>query len=231
MMDWNLLLFLLFPYLAVAVAVGGTIYRIAYRPVTVSSRTSQLLESRKLFWGSVPMHWGVGLVLAGHLLAVVLPWAVESWNASPVRLYLLEATGLALGLWALGGLLILAWRRVSEPRISAVTSPMDAVVLALLLLSVVTGVLTALLYRYGSSWFTAVLTPYLWSLASFRPRPEPLADLPWLVQLHAFNFFVLLAVFPFSRLVHIVTLPLGYLFRPWQLVIWARRGREPAAGR
>jgi nitrate reductase gamma subunit len=50
-----------------------------------------------------------------------------------------------------------------------------------------------------------------------------IAPLPWVIQLHVFNFFVLLAVFPFSRLVHIITYPLGYLFRPWQLVVWNRR--------
>ncbi len=230
-MNWNSVLFLIVPYAVVALAVVATAYRSLYRPSTVSSLSSQILESRTLFWGSISFHWGLVLVLAGHLLAVFLPRTITLWNADSLRLYILEGTGLALGLWALAGGLVLSWRRYSDARVRAVTSPADVLVLALLVLSMVTGVLTAVLYAFGSSWFTAVFTPYLWSLATLRPRPELVADLPWLARLHAFNFFVLLAVFPFTRLVHIITLPLGYLFRPWQIVIWVRRPSGGGAAR
>jgi nitrate reductase gamma subunit len=97
---------------------------------------------------------------------------------------------------------------------------MDLVVLLLLLVSVITGVLIASGYRFGSTWFTGVFTPYLWSLLILQPRPELVAPLPWLIQLHVLNNFILMAIFPFSRLIHIITWPLGYLFRPWQIVIW-----------
>ena len=104
-----------------------------------------------------------------------------------------------------------------------VTTPMDLVVLVLLLVSAITGVLIATVYRFGSSWFTAVFTPYLWSVLTLQPQVSLVAPLPWVIKLHVINFFVLLAVFPFSRLIHIVTYPLGYLIRPWQIVIWNRR--------
>lgn len=230
-MNWNTILFLLVPYAVVPPAVVASAYRLLYHPYTVSSLSSQILESRKLFWGSISFHWGLVLVLAGHLVALFLPRTITLWNAEPMRLYLLEATGLALGLWALAGGAVLAWRRYSDARVRAVTSPADVLVLVLLVISMVTGVLTATLYSFGSSWFTAVFTPYLWSLAMLRPRPELVADLPWLVKLHAFNFFLLVAAFPFTRLVHIITLPLGYLYRPWQLVIWVRRPSRDAATR
>ena len=100
---------------------------------------------------------------------------------------------------------------------------MDLVVLALLLVSAITGVLIATVYRFGSSWFTAIFTPYLWSVLTFQPQVSLVAPLPWVIKLHVINFFVLLAVFPFSRLVHIITYPVGYLIRPWQIVIWNRR--------
>lgn len=100
---------------------------------------------------------------------------------------------------------------------------MDYAVLLLLLLSILSGLLTALLYRFGTFWFPAVMTPYLWSVLTLQPRPELLADLPFWIQLHVFSFWVLLAAFPFSRLVHIITVPLGYLFRPWQIVVWIRK--------
>jgi nitrate reductase gamma subunit len=219
----DLMLFVVAPYLALTVFVAGTAYRLIARPSTVSSRSSQLLEGRKLFWGSISFHAGLLLILAGHLLALLVPRGVELWNGSPLRLYLLEVTGLALGLWALAGLVILAWRRLSEPRVQAVTHPMDLVVLGLLALSMVTGILTAVLHSFGSYWFTSVMTPYVWSLAHLAPRVELIADLPLVIKLHLFAFFLLMAAVPFSRLIHALTVPLGYLFRPWLIVVHRRR--------
>ncbi|MDW7708999.1 MAG: respiratory nitrate reductase subunit gamma [Deferrisomatales bacterium] len=230
-MNGNALWFVIFPYAAVVLCVGVSVLRAVQRPSTLTSRTSQLLEHRKLLWGSVPFHWGLLLVLGFHLLALLVPRGVEVWNAVPLRLFLLEATGLALALWALGGLAILLWRRSFDPRIRVVTTPMDQVVLWFLTVSIVTGILTAVLYRYGSFWFPSVFTPYLWSLLTLRPRPELVADLPWVVKLHVLAFFALLAVFPFSRLVHLLPVPLGYLTRPWQVVLWTRRPGEAAGPR
>jgi len=227
-MNWNTLLFLIFPYVATVLAVVVTVYRSIYRPFTVSSLSSQLLERKKLYWGSIPFHYGVVLILLMHLLALVFPKGLQLWNAVPIRLYLLEFSGLALGIWSLVGLVVLIWRRASDARVRTVTTRMDVIVLLLLLVSMISGVLTATNYRFGSTWFTAVFSPYLWSLITLRPQPELVAPLPWIVQLHALNYFVLLFAFPFSRLVHIATLPLGYLIRPWQVVIWVREAKARA---
>lgn len=224
-MIWDTIFFILFPYISVAVAIAATVYRSIYRPFTVSSMSSQLLERKKLYWGSISFHYGIVLVLLGHLLALLLPRGLLLWNAIPIRLYLLELTGLALGIWALAGLVILLWRRLSEKRLRTISTPMDLVVLVLLLVSVVTGVLTATLYRFGTSWFAVIFSPYLLSLATLQPNLALVSPLPWVVKLHVINFFILLAVFPFSRLVHIATYPLGYLVRPWQIVIWNRKVR------
>jgi len=222
-MNGDTVSFVILPYISLAVFVIVSIYRSIYRPFTVSSLSSQLLERKKLYWGSIPFHYGIVLVLLGHLVALLLPGGLQLWNAVPIRLYLLEATGLALGLWALIGLVILLWRRLSEKRVRVVTTPMDLVLLVLLLISVITGVLTASVYRFGSSWFTVVFTPYLWSVLTFQPQVSLVAPLPWVIKLHVVNFFVLLAVFPFSRLIHVATYPIGYLIRPWQIVIANRR--------
>jgi nitrate reductase gamma subunit len=225
-MNADTVFFVILPYIALATFITVSIYRSIYRPFTVSSMSSQLLERKKLYWGSVPFHYGIVIVLVGHLIALVLPGGLQLWNAVPIRLYLLEATGLALGLWAVLGLLVLLWRRLSEKRVRVVTTPMDIILLLLLLISLVTGVLTATVYRFGSSWFTAVFTPYVWSVLTFRPQAGLVAPLPWVIKLHVINFFLLLAVFPFSRLIHIATYPIGYLIRPWQIVIWNRRPRS-----
>ena len=224
-MNWNTILFVIFPYISLTLCITVSIYRSIYRPFTISSMSSQLLERKKLYWGSISFHYGVILVLLGHLLALLLPQSLRLWNNVPIRLYLLELTGLALGIWALVGLCILLWRRLSERRIRVVTSPMDVIVLIFLLVSMVTGVLVATLYRFGTFWFTAIFTPYLASLFTFQPNLGLIAPLPWLIKLHMITFFILLAVFPFSRLVHIFTYPVGYLIRPWQLVVWNRKPR------
>ncbi|MDH3518150.1 MAG: respiratory nitrate reductase subunit gamma, partial [Acidimicrobiia bacterium] len=190
----NQLLFVVFPYVAIALAIVVSVIRWRRHPFSVSALSSQLLESRKLFWGSVSFHWGISLVLVGHLAALLVPRGFELWNGEPARLYLLEATGLALGLWALFGVGVLIYRRISVRRVQAVTSPLDVAVLALILVQVVTGVWIALGYRWGSFWGTSVFVPYIWSLLTFQPQPELVAPLPFVLQLHAFSFFVFLAV-------------------------------------
>lgn len=222
-MDWNTLFFVIFPYVALALAIVVTIYRSVYRPFSISSLSSQLLERRQLFWGSISFHWGITIILAGHLLALLVPQSIVLWNAHPLRLYLLEISGIALGVWATAGLVILIWRRVTVGRVRVVSTPMDYVVLALLLVSLVTGVITATVYRWGSYWFTGIFTPYIWGILTFRPDAAPLATLPFTIKLHVFNFYLLAVAFAFSRLVHIITWPVGYLLRPWQIVIANRR--------
>ncbi len=228
-MNWNALLFVVFPYVALALAVIGTFYRAVRRPFTLSSLSSQLLERKKLYWGSVPFHWGVVIILTGHLVALVIPQTFVVWNRVPARLAVLEITGFALGIWALVGVLVLGYRRLSEKRIRAVTSLMDGIVLTLVGLQVLTGVLTAVLHRFGSVWGVGVMVPYVRSLLSLQPRADLLAPMPFTVQTHVVLFFVFLSLFPFSRLAHIVTLPLGYLVRPWQIVVWVRRERPKLA--
>jgi len=224
-MSGNDLLFVVVPYAAAALLVIVSIARWRLHQFTVSSMSSQLLESRRLFWGSISFHWGLTLILIGHLAGLLVPRSFQVWNAIPVQLLLLEITGMALGLWALFGILMLLMRRLQVTRVRAVTTRMDAVVLAILFIQIVTGLWIAIGYRWGSFWGTAVFVPYVRSLLSFSPRPELVEPLPLVLKTHVLAFFAFLAVFPFTRLVHIVTLPLGYLTRPWQKVI--RNSREP----
>jgi nitrate reductase gamma subunit len=137
-------------------------------------------------------------------------------------MYALEITGFALGVWALAGLLILIYRRASNAKVRAVTTGMDWVVLALLLVQIASGLWIAAAYRFGSSWAPSLLVPYVRSLILLQPRPELVAYVPLGLKLHVCAFFALAAVFPFSRLLHILPVPLPYLWRPWQLVIETR---------
>ena len=98
---------------------------------------------------------------------------------------------------------------------------------ALLFAQIATGLWIAVGYRWGSFWGTGVFVPWIWSLLTFRPRPELVANIPLVLQTHVTLFWMFLVVFPFTRLVHIITVPFQYVIRPWQIVTWVRRDRVP----
>ncbi|MBI4247695.1 MAG: respiratory nitrate reductase subunit gamma [Candidatus Rokubacteria bacterium] len=220
---FDVVLFAVFPYLAVALAVLVGLLRYAGDRFTFSSLSSQFLESRALFWGSVSWHYAILVVLLAHLLPLVFPASWAALIAEPARLYVLEVIGLALGLLALIGLVVLFARRLGDSRARIVTSLGDWILLAVLLAQVVLGFWVALVYRWGSDWYVHTAVPWLLSLVTLAPRVEYVTALPWVVKLHMLGGFVLLAIFPFTRLVHVVVPPVSYLWRPWQVVIWNRR--------
>jgi nitrate reductase gamma subunit len=220
------LLFGVLPYIALVLAIGGTIWRYFDSRFSYSSLSSQFLENRQLFWGSVPWHYGLLFVLTGHLVGLLIPRGVLAWNGVPWRLLVLEISALAFGLLTLWGLLALIYRRATHKRVRIVTSPMDWVLLIALLVQVVAGVWTALFYRWGSSWYAGFAVPYLWSIFLFSPRVDLVSNLPWMVQTHIIGAFVLTGLLPFTRLVHFLSFPYDYLWRPWQVVIWNRRSQR-----
>jgi nitrate reductase gamma subunit len=219
----DLILFAVFPYVAVALAIAVGIYRYTIDRYSWSSQSSQFLESRALFWGSVPWHYAILLILLAHLLAFVFPAGWGALVGKPLRLYLLEITGMALGLATVIAIALLIVRRAANDRVATVTSVVDWFLLAALLLQVASGVWIAFTLRWGSVWYLHTASPWLWSLVKFDPQVQYLAVLPWVVKFHAVNAFVLIALFPFSRLVHVVSVPLTYFARPYQLVVWYRR--------
>ena len=133
----------------------------------------------------------------------------------------LEAYGAEPGKASFANNCLLA-RRLADARLAAVTTRIDWLVLALLLLQVATGVYIAFTLRWGGVWYVHTATPWLRSLLTFQPEVQYLAALPAVVKLHAVNAFLLVALLPFSRLVHALSVPLGYLARPYQVVIWYR---------
>lgn len=221
-------LFIAFPYVAIVLAVGGGIYRYNTDRFSYSSQSSQLLENRWEFWGSVPWHYGIVLILLAHLLAFLLPGLWASMLSVPIGLYILEISGLALALITLLGLAILIIRRISNLRVRAVTTVMDWILLAALFIQVGFGFWVAFFYRWGSDWFLHTAVPWLVSLVILHPTITFVTGLPGVVQFHMLFGFVIILLFPFTRLVHLVTVPVEYLWRPYQVVIWNRR--VPAAG-
>lgn len=219
----NTLLFVALPYVALTLAVLGGLYRYYSDRFSYSSLSSQMLENRMLFWGSVPWHYGIILILLSHLLAALFPGAMRSILADPTRRAALEIAGMALALFTLFGILALIVRRISRSPARAATSPMDWILLVVLALQVVSGVSVALFDRWGSLWYLNTAVPWFWSIAGFQPDPSTVMALPALIRFHFALGFVVILLFPFTRLVHLVTVPITYLWRPYQVVVWNQR--------
>ena len=211
------------PYLSIFVFLLVTIQRYRSRAFTYTSLSSQFLENRLHFWAVMPFHYGILVVLALHLLAFAIPRQILAWNSSPFRLYTLEITGLVFAFLTLAGLLASIVRRLRISKVNVVTSKRDWLLLAMLLAQILTGIQIAVTLRWGSAWFAAVASPYLWSVFSFSPRVDLIAPLPLLVKLHIVLAYLVIGYFPFTRLVHILVAPNPYLWRKPQVTRWYRK--------
>ncbi len=216
------LLLAILPYVAFFTFFLVTIQRYRQQTFTYSSLSSQLLENQQHFWSLVPFHYGILVVLAGHVVAWLCPREILAWNGVPLRLYVLEITALVFGLLALLGLVNLLLRRLVYSRVRVVTSGADWILYALLLVQVISGVYVAVFHPWGSSWFAAAMSPYLWSLVKLNPDIATVVALPLAVKLHIVNAYLVIGFFPFTRLVHILVVPNPYLWRRPQVVRWYR---------
>jgi len=222
--------FIAFPYIALILAIGVGLYRYYSHRFTYSSLSSQLLENRQLFWGSVPWHYGITLILLAHLLPWLFPRTAAAVLGNSTRLLVLELTGLALGFYCVFGIVVLIARRLpNNSRARAVTSPMDWILLLVLAFQVLSGVGVALFERWGALWYLSTAVPWLWSVVRLHPDTSSVTGLPVLIQAHILSGFVVILLFPFTRLVHVFAIPLEYLWRPYQVVVWNSHPRQPDA--
>lgn len=222
----NLLLFGVLPYVALFLFFLVTIQRYRTQPFSYSSLSSQFLENRLHFWAVVPFHYGILVVLPGHLIAFLIPRQILWWSGTPLRLAVLEVTALVFGLLTLIGLVASIIRRLTVAKVNRVTSKADWLLYAMLLFQVASGVAIAISYPWGSSWFAILAAPYFWSIVKFHPQVEYVTSLPWLVKLHIIDAYAVIGFFPFTRLVHALVAPGPYLWRKAQVVRWYR---DPSA--
>lgn len=220
----NSIFFAYLPYALLMLAIAGTIYRYQTNKYTWSTQSSEFLENRALFFGSFPWHYGIIFVLLIHIVGLIVPQGILAWNSVPIRLYILEISGLAFGFLALFGLLALIYRRLTNSRVKALTSSWDVLLLIVLLIQVVTGLGNAILYRWGSNWYAAAAVPWIWSVFKLNPNVDYVANLPLITKVHIFNAMIFIGLIPFTRLVHFVVInPYKYLWRPYQVVRWYSR--------
>jgi nitrate reductase gamma subunit len=122
------------------------------------------------------------------------------WNANPVRLYVLEGVAGIAGFAAFLSGASLVLRFLRRPTRSLLTELFDTLLLAALFTSIVSGVLVAIIHRWGSSWGVTILTPYIMSLLRGGPAPDLVLQMPFLVRLHIVSAFVALALVPLTRI-------------------------------
>jgi nitrate reductase gamma subunit len=224
----NQLFFIVCPYMAMLIFFLGTIMRYHKAPYTYSSLSSQFLENQRHFWGLVPFHYGIVAVLIGHIVAFLMPRQILEWDSRPLRLYILEISALIFGLLTVVGLTGAIARRLTVLKVRAVTNGFDWVVLGLLLVQTFSGVYVAVFHPWGSAWFAAAVSPYLWSLVRFNPDLGYMAMMPLGVKLHIVLAYAIIGIAPFTRLVHILVVPNPYLWRRPQVVRWYRAPKEAA---
>lgn len=217
----QLLLWVILPYLAITIFVVGHAFRYRYDKFGWTSRSSQLLESRWLAWGSNLFHWGALAAIGGHVLGILVP---ASWTAAvgvgEEQYHLVSAgAGTAAGLVCGAGLAILVWRRLAFPRIRAATSNVDMAVYTLLLVIIALGLVDTLWFNTLNGGYDYRATVAVWFRGVFLldPHPELMTAAPLVYQLHAISAWLLFALWPFSRLVHAWSLPFQYLGRPYIL--------------
>ena len=224
-------LWVIYPYLCLAVFVVGHAWRYRYDKFGWTTRSSQLYESRLLRLGSPLFHFGMLGVIGGHVIGLGIP---ESWTSAVgisegVYHFFAVSGGVLAGAATLAGLAILVYRRRTVGPVFSATTVMDKVMYAVLATVIVLGVWNTVAsgiahlggeydYRQGVSvWFRGIFR--------FQLHPGLMADAPLGFQLHGLVAMSLFALWPFTRLVHVFSAPLGYLTRPY-VVYRSRDARQ-----
>ena len=233
-------LFGIYPYIAISVMVIGSIVRYERDPFTWKSSSSQLLRRKQLVWGSVLFHVGVLVVFFGHLIGLLTPiWVFDAIGISHGAKQLLAVVlGGIAGAMALVGGIILFHRRWTDPRIRKTSSFADIAVLALLIAQLVLGlgtILVSVQHLDGHEMITFMA----WAQGIFTfdaAAASHIEGSALVFRLHLFLGLTIFLVFPFTRLVHMLSVPLRYPLRPGYQVVRSRRRaarserREPASG-
>lgn len=225
----NHLIFGIYPYIALAVLAVGTIVRYDREPYTWRSGSSQLLRRKQLIWGSVLFHVGVLVIFVGHLFGLLTPIALFDFIgiSHGFKQVIAIVMGGVAGVLALVGATLLLHRRLFDVRVRATSSFSDHGILILLYLQLVLGVGTifvSIQHLDGGemvkfmSWAQGIFTFQSGAAAH-------VADVHPIFKLHLFLGLTIFLVFPFTRLVHMLSAPVRYIWRPGFQVVRTRRRR------
>lgn len=225
----NTLIFGIYPYIALTVLVVGSIARYEREPYSWRSGSSQLLRRRQLMVGSVLFHVGVLIVFFGHLVGLLTPvWVFHAIGIGyGFKQIMAMVVGGVAGGFALLGALILCHRRLTDARIRRTSSFGDIAILLLLTVQLVIGLATiavSMQHLDGAEMVTFMA----WAQGIFifdMTASTYIAEANWIFKLHIFLGLTIFLVFPFTRLVHMLSAPVRYLWRPgYQIVRTRKRG-------
>ncbi|MCP2258227.1 nitrate reductase gamma subunit [Streptoalloteichus tenebrarius] len=221
----DVVLWTVLPYVALTVFVVGHVWRWRVDQFGWTTRTTQVLESRWLRLGSPLFHIGILMAIAGHAMGLLVPktWT-EAVGVSEHTYHVMAlAGGVAAAVLVVVGLVLLLLRRVVNGRVRRTTNRMDKA-LYLVLTAVITFGVVGTVGRNllgGGYDYRETIAVWFRGVFWFHPRPELMVDVPLVFQLHALSALVLFAMWPFTRLVHVWSVPLAYLCRPY--VVYRRR--------
>ena len=230
----NLILFGIYPYIALSVFLIGILIRFDREQYSWRSGSSQLLRARQLRWGSNLFHIGVLFILAGHFVGLLTPHQLYTLVITvEAKQMLAIVSGVIAGLFCFIGLTMLIHRRLTDPRIRKTSSAMDIVILLMIWAQLVLVLVTlpfSLEHADGSVMLR--LSEWAQRIVTFRGgAADQIFGLAWPYQLHLIMGMTLFLLFPFSRLVHIWSVPVGYMFRNYQVVRRRDAGRDLVARR
>jgi nitrate reductase gamma subunit len=215
----GILLWVVLPYVALAVFVLGHVWRYRYDKFGWTTRSSQLYENRLLRIGSPLFHFGILVVALGHIGGLVIP---KSWTeAAGISEHTYHVSAVVLGTIAgvatVGGLAILIYRRRTVGPVFSATTRNDKAMYVSLALTIGLGLSATVAANLvgGGYDYRETISPWFRSVFSLQPDPDRMTGAPILFQLHAISALLLFAFWPFTRLVHMLTAPLGYLTRPY----------------
>lgn len=226
------LLWVILPYVTIATLAVGAWWRYRYDRFGWTTRSSQLYESRLLRIGSPLFHFGILVVVVGHVIGLVIP---QSWTDAlglSQHAYHIQAItlGSVAGFCTLAGVTLLIYRRRRNGPVFAATTRNDKSMYVVLVLAILAGLATTLIgsgvvgeehnYRQTVSiWFRSIFV--------LQPEGELMSQAPLSFRIHALIGMVLFAIWPFTRLVHAFSAPIGYLFRPY--IVYRSRDATRAA--
>lgn len=219
-------LWVLLPYIALTIFVVGHVWRYRRDGYTWTARSTQLLERRLLVVGSVAFHFGMLGVIGGHVIGILVP---DTWTSAlgiSEHLYhtLSVVGGLAAGTLLCVGALVLVYRRIAIDRIRATTLPSDRLLYPLLLTTIVLGMLCTIVGGVIDEYdYRQTVSPWFRSIFTFDPKGSLMLEAPFVFQAHVVVAWTLFAVWPFTRLVHVWSVPVGYLAR--SPIVYRRRQR------
>lgn len=229
----NTFFFGIYPYIALSVFVVGSVIRYDREPYTWKSSSSQLLRRKQLMVGSVLFHIGVLTIFFGHLFGLLTPLAViDALGIShEAKQILAMSVGGVAGVLALIGGGMLAHRRLNDPRVKATSSFADTSIILILLLQLVLGVSTiAVSAQHLDGEEMTKLMIWAQHILTFRSAADHIADVNLLFKLHIVLGLTIFLIFPFTRLVHILSAPVRYLWRPGYQIVRTRKRVAPQAG-